>query len=607
MIGASLQQDIRARSNTVRFLALFLGLSLIAHGLYYPREWLLLGFILSLYSLFKRINRRGKYIAEQYLSLSPTDAMLLGLVFLSLLGLLHPVKFLEGIFEGLHWAVLWLCYRLGTEIALNDTAKKQLLNYVEWLAIGVAFIGWLPWVSKVGGRLSSVFGYPNAAAAFLGAVLLISQGKKPVVLFLFISLLGTGSRAGVGLFLLVFGLQQILIWLKTASRNGLIHNFKKLGIVPRYFKELWIVVLGIAGIFFIPLYYKSAWENLIAWGFTSSSWQERIVYFKDGIVLAWNSGGLPQAGGWWAFPTVQHFPYWTADPHSSFIHVLLNQGVLGIIGIGIWGIFSLAALGKTWAKTNFNIISSNELEKLKVKFKVFSALMFLVMHSLLDADFSFGALGVLFWLLVGTLHNSKDSVRAQLLTRQKSVAYLKTIGIVSLNITLCLVLGGILLDPKLVERNQIWNLQAVECKESAPNTSIELWTTSLKWDQTQVKIRQELAEHLLKQGKLDSGLDTINNLIYWQPFEIKAYEWAQSAVWAAAELNRDAQPEMSIILYHWVENVPLTIERRAARLSSLDRKLWPGHKDFLPTEHIKLLADNARQRQLTQLLPKHKL
>ncbi|SDG50864.1 hypothetical protein [Desulfosporosinus hippei] len=607
MIGASLQQDIRARSNTVRFLALFLGLSLIAHGLYYPQEWIVLGFILSLYNLFKRINRRGKYIAEQYLSLSPTDAMLLGLVFLSLLGLLHPVKFLEGIFEGLHWVVLWLCYRLGMEIALDDTAKKHLLNYIEWLAVGVAFIGWLPWVSKVGGRLSSVFGYPNATAAFLGAVLLISQRKKPVVLFLFISLLGTGSRAGVGLFLLVFGLQQVLIRLKTSSRNGLIHNFKEQRIVHRYFKELWIVVLGVAGLFFVPLYYKSAWENLIAWGFTSSSWQERIVYFKDGIVLAWNSGGLPQAGGWWAFPTVQHFPYWTADPHSSFIHVLLNQGVWGIIGIGIWGIFSLAALGKTWAKTNFNTLSEKELEKLKVKFKIFTVLIFLVMHSLLDADFSFGALGVLFWLLVGTLYNSKNRVSAQRLTRHKSVVFLKTIGIIGLSLSFCLVLGGILLDSKLVERNQIWNLQAVRCKRLDPNTSIELWTTSLKWDQTQVKIRQELAEHLLKQGELDFGLDTINNVIYWQPFEIKAYEWAQSAVWAAAELNRDTQPEMSITLYHWVENVPLTIERRAARLNSLDRKLWPGHKDFLPTEHIKLLADNARQRQLTQLLPKHKL
>ncbi|AFQ46347.1 O-antigen ligase family protein [Desulfosporosinus meridiei] len=607
MIGASLQQDIRARSNTVSFLALFLGLSLIAHGLYYPQEWLLLGLILSLHNLFKRLNRKGKYIAQRYLSPNRTDAILLGLVLLSLLGLLHPVKFLEGIFEGLHWAVLWLCYRLGMRIALDDTAKKHLLNYIEWLAVGVAFIGWLPWVSKVGGRLSSVFGYPNATAAFLGAVLLMSQHKKPVVLFLFISLLGTGSRAGVGLFLLVFGLQQILIRLKTLSRNGLIHNFKKLGIVHRYFKELWIVVLGIAGIFFVPLYYKSAWENLIAWGFTSSSWQERIVYFKDGILLAWNTGGLPQAGGWWAFPTVQHFPYWTADPHSSFIHVLLNQGVLGIIGIGVWGMFSLVSLCKTWVKSNFNTLSEIVLERLIVKFKIVTALIFLVMHSLLDADFSFGALGVLFWLLVGTLHNSKNSVRAQLLTQKKSVVYLKTIGIVSLRITLCLVFGGILLDPKLAERNQIWNLQAVECKKSDPNTSIELWTTSLKWDQTQVKIRQELAEHLLKQGDLDSGLDTINSVISWQPFEIMAYEWAQSVAWAAAELNREAQPEMSITLYRWVESVPLTIERRAARLSELDRKLWPGHKDFLPTEHIKMLADNARQRQLTQLLPKHKL
>jgi len=60
-------------------------------------------------------------------------------------------------------------------------------------------------------------------------------------------------------------------------------------------------------------------------------------------------------------------------------------------------------------------------------------------------------------------------------------------------------------------------------------------------------------------------------------------------------------------LYHWAEDVPKIIEGRLVNLNSLDRKLWQGHKDFLPSEHIKLLAEYARLRQLTQLLPQHKL
>ncbi|MCB8816224.1 O-antigen ligase family protein [Desulfosporosinus shakirovi] len=611
MIGATLQQDSRARSNTVGFLALFLGLSVFIHGLFYPKEWLLFGFLLSAYIMSSFLYKRSIFMTEEYFGLGLTDFLLLGFLAFSLLGLLHPIKYIDGLLEALRWGVFWFVYRLGIRISSDEKSKRYLLQYIEWIAIAIAVIGWLPWIGKVGGRLSSVFGYPNAAAAFLGAALLLYPQRKLVLIFLAVSLVGTGSRAGVGLFLIVLGVQQIFL------RVNLQKNSPSLSIrqrfhwrpkmISRYLRGLLGAMLGIAGTILIPLYYKSAWENLTAWGFSSSSWQERIVYFQDGISLAWNSGGVPQAGGWLAFPAVQHFPYWTADPHSSFIHILLNQGFLGIVSVGIWGSFSLAKAWKIWGRNKQHISSMVELEESKAQLKVSSALVFLALHSLVDADFSFGALGILFWLLFGILRKRRDYSGTIFSKQNKLLPMLSNMGMLGLSFIFCLICGSALLNPKMIEREQIWNAQAVQYRELDPEKSVELWGKSLKRDQTQVKVRQELAEHLLRQGNLDFGLETVKEVLLWQPFELEAYEWAQSVVWDAAEVNRQAQPEMTMLLYQWVEEVPETIEERADDLNDLDLKLWQGHKNFRPSQHIKLLADYARQRQLTQLLPQHKL
>ena len=492
--------------------------------------------------------------------------------------------------EALHWGGFWLVYRSGVRISLDETAKKHLLDYIEWSAIVVAIIGWLPWVGKVAGRLSSVFGYPNAMATFLGAVLLLYPQRKSVQMFLGISLLATGSRAGVGLFLIVLMSQQLLLC------RGKIKGIN--------IRRLWPIVLGISGAVLALVYNRPAWENLTAWGFSSSSWQERLVYYKDGISLAWNAGGLPQAGGWLAFPTVQRFPYWTADPHSSFIHILLNQGVLGVISVVIWSSITMAQVWKTRARKCVPSLTTEGFEGTKAEVRVYGALLFLVLHSLVDADFSFGALGILFWMLLGSFQKRDKYPRPLFLKWNKFAVNLNRKGMLFLSLILCLFSGSTLLKPTILERETIWNRQArLECTQD-PAQSIALWNFSLNWDQTQLSTRREQAEFLLMLGNTDSGLKAVEEVLRWQPLDLEVYEWAQSVVWDAAEVQRRTHPESSNRLYRWVGSVPETIEGRADRLSLSDQSLWQGYREFQVSQHIKLLAEYARQRQLTQPLPR---
>jgi hypothetical protein len=587
VIGSTLQKVSRARSNTARPLALFLALSVI-DGLYFPKELLIFGFALSVYGLVSYSHRRFNFVTETSSALGLTDILLLGMLLFSMLGVLHPIKVKDGLLEALRWGIFWFAYRLGVRISSNETEKQHLVHYIEWLAIVVAFIGWLPYVSKVAGRLSSVFGYPNATAAFFGAVLLLYPRKKLVQIILGISLLGTGSRAGVGLFLAVLAGQQILLGFPPFFE--LRQRFQ-----ARHLKGLWVILLALVGTVLMLLYDRPVWDNLTSLGFSSSSWQERMVYFKDGLSLAWNAGGLPQAGGWMAFPTVQRFPYWTADPHSSFIHILLNQGVLGILSVGIWCSYSFAQAWKYWGKNRVPLKSREEFEETKAQVRVWGALTFLGLHSLVDADFSFAALGFLFWMLFGSIQKSEERTRPSLL-RNKLAVNLSSKGMLVLGLILGLFSGSVLLNPNLLEKEQSWNSQAVQRREQDPAKSKALWDMSLNWDQTQVGTRQEQAELLLSGGNVDTGLKAVEEVLHWQPLDLKAYEWAQSIVWNTAEVQRRMHPEKATMLYRWVEGVPQKIEDRVAKLTPTDRLLWRGYQDFLPSQHIKLLAEYARQR-----------
>ena len=591
MSGSTIHQVSRARSNTARILALFLALSVI-EGLYFPKELLFLGFALSVYVLASYAYRRFNFATETSSAFGLADILLLGMLLFSLLGVLHPIKVKDGLLEALRWGIFWLAYRLGMRISSNETEKQHLVQYIVWLATLVAFIGWLPYVSKVGGRLSSVFGYPNATAAFLGAVLLLYPHKKLVKIILGISLLGTGSRAGVGLFLIVLAGQQVLLGTPL---------FFKLSqkVHARQLKGLWVILLALVSTALMLRYNRPVWDNLTSLGFSSSSWQERLVYFKDGISLAWNAGGLPQAGGWMAFPTVQRFPYWTADPHSSFIHILLNQGVLGILSVGIWSTFSFAQAWKHWVNNREPLKSRVEFEKIN-QVRVGGALLFLGLHSLVDADFSFSSLGLLFWMLFGSIQKREERTRPSLF-KHKLAVNLSSKGMLALSIILCLFSGSALLNPTFLEKEQSWNSQAVQGREQDPAKSKALWGMSLNWDQTQVGARRGQAELLLRGGNADAGLKAVEEVIHWQPLNLEAYEWAQSIVWDTAEAQRRIHPEKATMLYRWVECVPQRIEARVAILTPTDRLLWRGYQDFLPSQHIKLLAEYAQQRQLTQL------
>lgn len=563
MIGTTLQRSKTARESRVRTLVFFLTLSVLVHGTFYPQEWLLLGAGMAFLSALTLKNSRTFRI-------SLTDVMFMGLIALSLIGSLNPIKESEGWLDAVRWLILWMAYSISS--TLEEEQSRYVLQWIEGLGVFIAIIGWIPVLGRlwpggipvVDGRLASLFGYPNALAAYCATVLLLKPQSKWVRALMFTSLLNTGSRAAIGIFLMVWACREIFL------RKSQVHYGK-----VRVHKEgiLLALLLGI-GVFLTIRWNQQVVGHLMNWGI-STSLGERLLYVRDGLHLAVLNRGLPRAGGWYAFPLVQDIPYWTTDPHSLGIRILLHQGVMGIVLAGGWGVWALGRLGRKVLRS-FRENREGDLTFIRG----FSALLFLAVHALLDTDFLFGALGLLFWTLFGILFSSSLKERnwgkgsypiETFYTRNRGVQLKK--GIRLLASGLLLGLGGVLLataaHPQWIERG----------------------------DQIQPKVRQGAARLAVEQEG-SKGLIAIDNVLTWEKFDLRTYEWAQGVVFEEAEKRKENNSQEAVELYRWVEKVPARIVS-VQEISAFEKVLWPEAENFQPSEYNLLLAEYARKRQIT--------
>jgi len=401
----------------------FLGLSVICHGMFFWREWLVFGSGLLIFRLLKwiktpiiiRFDREQlttlfkEYIGDwriifrAYKILLDPRGIFLMLIAFSLLGLFHPIRSIEGWLEAFRWLVFLAIYLWGKSLACSVETREKVVKRIVLISLICTIISWLPgsemiWASAAppeDGRFALCFGYPNAAAVFIGCQLLLLQKENKVnLLFLSIFLIGivcTGSRSATVLLLIfsaVLTIKKVTLNLeKNKTLNSLGFLGFKLETTGEESKSL-IFILLLLLFWTINPRFNSSLQHLLDW--TGTSLNERIVYYLDSIRLAWSFRFLPEAGGWLAFPFRQTISYWTLNPHSSVCSVLLNQGLAGVVLLGIWGLKGFICYLK-------ELIRGKDLTSICSK----TAVLYLGLHSLMDTDISFGTLGMLFWLLTG--------------------------------------------------------------------------------------------------------------------------------------------------------------------------------------------------------------
>jgi len=384
---------------TENFLSVFMFLGMICHGIFFIREWLVLGAVLIFYTIVHWKQVCLITVVAKNFFRNPVSIFLLLSLF-SLAGLFSPVRAIDGWLEAFRWLVYLSVYLWGIQLAAAGEANR-FLNRMTWLTILAVVLSWLPGSENIWlppgppeeGRYAFCFGYPNSAAAFLVCQLMVILRKRKFnpffLLLLGISILSTGSRASVLLLLLFI---PILLLKKRALTQKNIINMGSIRTVTEKRSQVSVgIILFVCLI--IVLYpavssIQVPFSHLCSW--TNTSLAERIAYYADSIRLARDAYFLPQAGGWLGFSFIQTTPYWTLDTHSSFCRVLLNQGIIAVLFLMLWAWQGLRSFVQDlWNGDNLGTICTK------------AAALFLGLHSLIDVDMSFGMIGILFWLLVG--------------------------------------------------------------------------------------------------------------------------------------------------------------------------------------------------------------
>ncbi len=433
-------------------LALLLLAAPYQTGLFFQREWLYTQVFVALLlvlAVFTRLKKLCFFSCR-------LDFAALGLLTAYLAGAARAVDARSAVAEVLKLISFLAVYWLTAYGGWSRRDLKVLLSFIFWGGFGVALLGVFTALGiyqaaggYVAGRIYSTFQYPNTLAAFLGFMLLLGvflwrESKArwrllylPALYVIVLCLIGTGSRGGLGALILAlpwlfwilppevrkdyfyrllfaFGLgipaaagflqylgssNSTAAWIVSAGglvlaglAGGLPERLQRLEIR----QLLWPGALGVLLAASLVLAFRPGTLNPLSRLGTASlqlhTFQERLTYYRDALKMVSLSPVAGYGGGGWAlYPRYQSYPYWVSDPHSQLVKAAVESGLPGLAFYLAWWL----SVGRAaWRRARQGDGMSAVL---------FSGLLLIAVHSLIDFDLSFGAMGFLVWCSAGVV------------------------------------------------------------------------------------------------------------------------------------------------------------------------------------------------------------
>ncbi|MCX7747305.1 MAG: O-antigen ligase family protein [Clostridia bacterium] len=147
---------------------------------------------------------------------------------------------------------------------------------------------------------------------------------------------------------------------------------------------------------YLPDNAVSRLENLSA----DRSAVERAIFNKDGIKMIGDRWLLGAGGGSWPsiYFSYQSFMYWSTQPHNYFLQVGVETGVIGLLVLAflLLSIVSMFIWGQRKNIGPFEGVLQSCL---------FTAIMGMFLHSILDFDLSLSAVSILLWSLIAVFNS----------------------------------------------------------------------------------------------------------------------------------------------------------------------------------------------------------
>jgi len=123
---------------------------------------------------------------------------------------------------------------------------------------------------------------------------------------------------------------------------------------------------------------------------------QRLSYYKDGLEMYKDHWLIGAGGGAWAllYGAYQNYYYVASEAHNYLLQVGVESGILGIISVLLLMI-SLLLIYRRYYK----LLKQNDRLSIIPSF-VFTAIVAMFLHSMVDFDFSIPALYMYFWILI---------------------------------------------------------------------------------------------------------------------------------------------------------------------------------------------------------------
>lgn len=138
---------------------------------------------------------------------------------------------------------------------------------------------------------------------------------------------------------------------------------------------------------------------------SSQSTVARTIFYRDGFNLAKDHLVLGAGGGAWKslYRAYQSYDYTSEESHNYFLQLLIEVGILGFIIF----IILLFYIGLIMVKKVMHAKKEPEDNgTLNIRASAFAAIVMLGGHSIIDFDFSFPAVFLLFWTVVALFNST---------------------------------------------------------------------------------------------------------------------------------------------------------------------------------------------------------
>ncbi|MDA8233788.1 MAG: O-antigen ligase family protein [Clostridia bacterium] len=367
-------------------------------------------------------------------------------------------------------------------------------------------------------------------------------------------------------------------------------------------------------------------QRMESLGLEDRNVRERIVFYKDSLKIIKDHPFLGTGGGGWAavYNKYQSYAYFTTKTHSHFFQVWVEAGILGLLSYLLLWLTPIIMLVKI-------LRLGIEKEQRILIVTLFTAIIAILIHSLIDFNLSLGASAIVFWALLAMLGSSSEIASSASSSRYSFQINAKIFRITSLATGLIiLVFSASLLMGLVYGQAGAKNIRQWKLKEARQNMErarlfdpinafyvadlaqilhytgdpvddFEMVRKAKNYAEVAKRLASTNVDVMIIKSKIHLSLSEfpetmaeLEEAVAMFPYDNQAYENLSETYLKIGKFYlAKGKKEEANKYFHETTKIPPRIEKRLSKLTAEDKTLWNATEMLVISPRIKNDAAEA--------------